>query len=194
MEYPLSEQSAAHFAKVGPVVMMHSRGPAAENKDNSAYDYAKDSDGRGAVVEGARVELDKKVEEAVKGSGAIRRWLVMVAPGMGFSKTTFEPARGDEDTNREGGQGRRTQRMTPEAHPATPRESISNDEVRPEKRSPQRDYALRRRRARRSPTRESSDTASSSRSGRCDVMTMVEPGPCVNLRKHNHDCVGMNLA
>ncbi|KAI1792819.1 Dihydropteroate synthase [Ganoderma leucocontextum] len=95
MEYPPTEWSEAHFAKMRqvardfavPVVMMHSRGPASENKDYSAYDYAKDGDGRGAVVEGVRVELGRKVEKAVKGPGGIRRWLVMVDPGIGFSKT-----------------------------------------------------------------------------------------------------------
>ncbi|PIL28990.1 hypothetical protein GSI_09037 [Ganoderma sinense ZZ0214-1] len=95
VEYPPTERSAAHFAKMRqvvrdlavPVVLMHSRGPAAENKDYSAYDYAKDADGRGAVLEGVRVELGEKVERAVKGAGGVRRWMIMVDPGIGFSKT-----------------------------------------------------------------------------------------------------------
>nr|VWO96052.1 Serine/threonine-protein kinase ATG1 (EC (Autophagy-related protein 1) [Ganoderma boninense] len=95
MEYPPTERSAAHFAKMRqvvrdlavPVVLMHSRGPAAENKDYSAYDYAKDGDGRGAVLEGVKVELGEKVERAVKGAGGVRRWMVMVDPGVGFSKS-----------------------------------------------------------------------------------------------------------
>ena len=95
MEYPPTERSAAHFVKMRqvardlavPVVLMHSRGPASENKDYAAYDYAKGENGRGAVLEGVRVELGEKVERAVKGPGGIRRWLVMVDPGIGFSKT-----------------------------------------------------------------------------------------------------------
>ena len=69
---------------------MHFRGPAAENKDYVAYKYAWDeASGRSAVAvaEGVRVELGAKVERAVKGPGGIRRWLVIVDPGIGFSKT-----------------------------------------------------------------------------------------------------------
>ncbi|EJF56109.1 Dihydropteroate synthase [Dichomitus squalens LYAD-421 SS1] len=96
MEYPPNEASEVHFAKMRqvardlavPVVLMHSRGLAAENKDYAAYEYARDAtSGRGAVVEGVRVELGAKVERAVRGPGGIRRWLVIVDPGVGFSKT-----------------------------------------------------------------------------------------------------------
>ncbi|KAI4294178.1 Dihydropteroate synthase, partial [Schizophyllum commune Loenen D] len=67
-----------------PVVLMHSRGDAGKNKDYSAYAYA----GEGvAVVEGVRVELGDTVERVVRGKGAVRRWLVVVDPGVGFSKT-----------------------------------------------------------------------------------------------------------
>lgn len=94
-DWPLNEKSEVHFAKMRqvtrdlavPVVLMHSRGPAAENKDYSQYAYANDERGRGAVLEGVRVELGAKVEKAVKGPGGIRRWLVIVDPGVGFSKT-----------------------------------------------------------------------------------------------------------
>ena len=94
-DWPPTEQSEVHFAKMRqvtrdlavPVVLMHSRGPAAENKDYSQYAYAADENGRGAVLEAVRVELGAKVEKAVKGPGGIRRWLVIVDPGIGFSKT-----------------------------------------------------------------------------------------------------------
>lgn len=94
-DWPPTAESEKHFAKMRqvardlavPVVLMHSRGPAAENKDYSAYSYAADEDGRGAVAEGVRVELGAKVEKAVKGPGGLRRWMVIVDPGLGFSKT-----------------------------------------------------------------------------------------------------------
>lgn len=94
-DWPPNEQSSVHFAKMRqvardlavPVVLMHSRGPAAENKDYGDYAYAADADGRGAVLEGVRIELGAKVDKAVKGPGGIRRWLVIVDPGIGFSKT-----------------------------------------------------------------------------------------------------------
>ncbi|KAF9530613.1 Dihydropteroate synthase-like protein [Crepidotus variabilis] len=71
-----------------PVILMHSRGDAGKNKDYSAYNYAKTRPGSGsAVLEGVRVELGEKVDRIVKGRGGIRRWLVIVDPGIGFSKT-----------------------------------------------------------------------------------------------------------
>lgn len=69
-----------------PVVLMHSRGDAGENKEYSAYAYAK-SLGMSAVIEGVRSELGGKVERIVKGKGGVRRWLVIADPGIGFSKT-----------------------------------------------------------------------------------------------------------
>ncbi|KAJ7291128.1 Dihydropteroate synthase-like protein [Mycena rebaudengoi] len=67
-----------------PVALMHSRGDAGANKDYGAYAYA----GAGqAVVESVRLELGAKVDMIVKGKGGIRRWLVIVDPGIGFSKT-----------------------------------------------------------------------------------------------------------
>ncbi|KAJ6498177.1 Dihydropteroate synthase-like protein [Mycena vitilis] len=67
-----------------PVVLMHSRGDAGTNKNYDTYAYA----GSGhAVVEGVRIELGAKVDAIVKGRGGVRRWLVIVDPGIGFSKT-----------------------------------------------------------------------------------------------------------
>ncbi|EKM57093.1 uncharacterized protein PHACADRAFT_254648 [Phanerochaete carnosa HHB-10118-sp] len=93
--YPVDEDGDAHLRKLRevarslavPVVLMHSRGEASANKDYSAYNYAADARGRGAILESVRVELGKKVDAAVKGKGGLRRWLVIVDPGVGFSKT-----------------------------------------------------------------------------------------------------------
>jgi dihydroneopterin aldolase/2-amino-4-hydroxy-6-hydroxymethyldihydropteridine diphosphokinase/dihydropteroate synthase len=62
-----------------PVILMHSRGDAGSNKDYSQY--------KGGVLEGVRVELGEKVEAIIKGKGGVRRWFVIVDPGIGFSKT-----------------------------------------------------------------------------------------------------------
>ena len=70
-----------------PVVLMHSRGDAGSNKDYSSFSYAADEEGRGTVLEGVRVELGAKVNRVVRGKGGVRRWLVIVDPGIGFSKT-----------------------------------------------------------------------------------------------------------
>lgn len=77
------KQIARRYAT--PVVLMHSRGEAGQNKDYSAYSYAE-ARGTSAVVEGVRVELGEKVERIIKGRGSIRRWLVVADPGIGFSK------------------------------------------------------------------------------------------------------------
>jgi len=61
-----------------PVILMHSRGDAGANKDYSHYD---------SVVQGVVKELGEKVEAVVRGPGGVRRWLVMVDPGIGFSKS-----------------------------------------------------------------------------------------------------------
>jgi dihydroneopterin aldolase / 2-amino-4-hydroxy-6-hydroxymethyldihydropteridine diphosphokinase / dihydropteroate synthase len=66
-----------------PVILMHSRGDASQNKDYTQYNYSKDP----AVIEGIRVELGTRVSTIIKGRGGIRRWLVIVDPGIGFSKT-----------------------------------------------------------------------------------------------------------
>lgn len=65
-----------------PVILMHSRGDAGKNKDYSQYNYAD-----GAILEGVRVELGDKIDQIILGKGGVRRWLVVVDPGIGFSKT-----------------------------------------------------------------------------------------------------------
>ncbi|KAG6883727.1 hypothetical protein C0993_004294 [Termitomyces sp. T159_Od127] len=82
-----SEESLARMKSVArefavPVVLMHSRGDAGKNKDYSHYGA-----GPGAVVRGVQVELGAKVERIIKGKGSVRRWMVIVDPGIGFSKT-----------------------------------------------------------------------------------------------------------
>ncbi|KAF9260655.1 Dihydropteroate synthase [Marasmius fiardii PR-910] len=72
---------AAEFAV--PVVLMHSRGDAGKNKDYNEYKYATDK----PVLEAVRVELGAKVDAVVKGKGGVRRWLVVVDPGVGFSRS-----------------------------------------------------------------------------------------------------------
>ncbi|KAF5349252.1 hypothetical protein D9756_009402 [Leucocoprinus leucothites] len=72
-----------------PVVLMHSRGDAGQNKDYSAYAYAEKL-GTAAVIEGVRIELGDKVDRIVKGKGGLRRWLIIADPGIGFSKTVAD--------------------------------------------------------------------------------------------------------
>ncbi|KAH9000544.1 Dihydropteroate synthase [Lactarius hatsudake] len=64
-----------------PVVLMHSRGDAGANKDYSRY---------GSVVDGVIQELGEKVEAIVRGPGGVRRWLVIIDPGIGFSKSMVD--------------------------------------------------------------------------------------------------------
>ena len=93
-EYPLTERGARHFLEMRkiardlavPVILMHSRGEASANKDYGDYSYAGEGKGQ-RVVEGVRVELGERVDAAVRGRGGLRRWLVIVDPGVGFSKT-----------------------------------------------------------------------------------------------------------
>jgi dihydroneopterin aldolase / 2-amino-4-hydroxy-6-hydroxymethyldihydropteridine diphosphokinase / dihydropteroate synthase len=90
-EYPLNSSSAKHLLamrKVArdlsvPVVLMHSRGDPGSNKDYKSYTHAQDA----AVLEGIRAELGEKVESIVKGENGVRRWFIIVDPGVGFSKT-----------------------------------------------------------------------------------------------------------
>jgi dihydroneopterin aldolase/2-amino-4-hydroxy-6-hydroxymethyldihydropteridine diphosphokinase/dihydropteroate synthase len=86
-DYPPTAPSAsAYFADMKktarelsvPVILMHSRGDAGANKDYSHYD---------SVLQGVAKELGEKVEAIVGGPGGLRRWLVMVDPGVGFSKS-----------------------------------------------------------------------------------------------------------
>ena len=91
-----AESGQDHFEKMRqvardlavPVILMHSRGEASANKDYSAYNYAADATtGKGAVVEGIKVELGRKIDAIVRGKGGLRRWYVIIDPGIGFSKT-----------------------------------------------------------------------------------------------------------
>ena len=86
-DYPPTASSAsAYFADMKkttrelgvPVILMHSRGDAGANKDYSHYD---------SVLQGVAKELGEKVEAIVRGPGGLRRWLVMIDPGVGFSKS-----------------------------------------------------------------------------------------------------------
>ncbi|KAJ7594253.1 Dihydropteroate synthase-like protein [Mycena floridula] len=65
-----------------PVILMHSRGDAGKNKE---YEHSVDS--QAAVIEAIKSELGIKVDAIVKGRGGLRRWFVIVDPGVGFSKT-----------------------------------------------------------------------------------------------------------
>ncbi|KAF9467713.1 Dihydropteroate synthase-like protein [Collybia nuda] len=67
-----------------PVILMHSRGDAGMNKD---YEMYKSGGASGVVVNGIQVELGTKVEKIIKGKGGVRRWMIIVDPGVGFSKT-----------------------------------------------------------------------------------------------------------
>ncbi|OCH94631.1 Dihydropteroate synthase [Obba rivulosa] len=94
-EWPLTRASAEHFLRMRrvaqqlavPIILMHSRGEASANKDYGEYAYAAAPHGPGAVLEGVRAELAERVDAAVRGRGGIRRWLIIVDPGIGFSKT-----------------------------------------------------------------------------------------------------------
>jgi dihydroneopterin aldolase/2-amino-4-hydroxy-6-hydroxymethyldihydropteridine diphosphokinase/dihydropteroate synthase len=85
-DYPPTPSASARLADMKetardlgvPVILMHSRGEAGANKDYSHYD---------TVVQGVAKELGEKVEAIVHGPGGVRRWLVMVDPGVGFSKS-----------------------------------------------------------------------------------------------------------
>jgi dihydroneopterin aldolase / 2-amino-4-hydroxy-6-hydroxymethyldihydropteridine diphosphokinase / dihydropteroate synthase len=85
-DYPPTASASEHLAEMKetarqlgvPVILMHSRGDAGANKDYSHYD---------TVVQGVARELGEKVEAIVRGPGCVRRWLVMVDPGIGFSKS-----------------------------------------------------------------------------------------------------------
>jgi dihydroneopterin aldolase/2-amino-4-hydroxy-6-hydroxymethyldihydropteridine diphosphokinase/dihydropteroate synthase len=59
-----------------PVILMHSRGPADENKDYSMY--------KGGVMEGVKTELGLRVQRALR--AGVRRWNIILDPGIGFSK------------------------------------------------------------------------------------------------------------
>jgi dihydroneopterin aldolase/2-amino-4-hydroxy-6-hydroxymethyldihydropteridine diphosphokinase/dihydropteroate synthase len=99
-QYPLDEDSIRHFVDLRrlarelavPVILMHSRGDAGQNKDYTAYQHAnaKNVNGEaetGSVIEAIKNELGQRVEAAVRGPGGLRRWQIIVDPGVGFSKT-----------------------------------------------------------------------------------------------------------
>ncbi|KAF7983345.1 hypothetical protein HWV62_22311 [Athelia sp. TMB] len=90
-EYPLNQASADHLIEMRrvardlavPVVLMHSRGDAGSNKDYEFYKHAVDS----PILEAVRTELGEKVDVIVKGRNGLRRWLAIIDPGVGFSKS-----------------------------------------------------------------------------------------------------------
>lgn len=67
-----------------PVILMHSRGDAGMNQYYEVYEPNGEA---GSVVRGVQIELGEKVEKIIKGKGGVRRWMVIVDPGVGFSKT-----------------------------------------------------------------------------------------------------------
>lgn len=85
-DYPLVQASAEHLLGMRevarrlcvPVVVMHSRGDAGSNQKYDEYG--------GDLVRAVQIELGEKVEAIVGGRGGVRRWLVVVDPGFGFSK------------------------------------------------------------------------------------------------------------
>ena len=94
--YPLNEDAVRHLFEMRrisrelavPVVLMHSRGDAGTNKDYSDYENPDVVGTRDdAVLKGVALELGEKVNAIVCGRGGVRRWLVMVDPGVGFSKS-----------------------------------------------------------------------------------------------------------
>jgi dihydroneopterin aldolase / 2-amino-4-hydroxy-6-hydroxymethyldihydropteridine diphosphokinase / dihydropteroate synthase len=90
--WPLDSSSAAHFLEMRkvarelavPVIMMHSRGDAGSNKDYSIY---HGTSAESPIIVAVRAELGQRVDAAVRGPGGLRRWLVIVDPGVGFSKS-----------------------------------------------------------------------------------------------------------
>ncbi|KDR77203.1 hypothetical protein GALMADRAFT_139215 [Galerina marginata CBS 339.88] len=95
-EYMRAMRAVARESGSG-VVLMHSRGDAGREKGYGMYAYVcggggdvgggGDDDDGAMTLEGVRVELGDKVEQAVLGPGGVRRWSVVVDPGIGFSKT-----------------------------------------------------------------------------------------------------------
>ena len=66
--------------------MLHSRGDAGNNKDHSRHRY-------GFVSSTVSLRSWAKVEAIVRGPGGLRLWLVIVDPGVGFSKSVEDDAR-----------------------------------------------------------------------------------------------------
>jgi dihydroneopterin aldolase/2-amino-4-hydroxy-6-hydroxymethyldihydropteridine diphosphokinase/dihydropteroate synthase len=96
-EYPINEASVEHLLRMRryarelavPTILMHSRGEALEdgapNEDYSEFASFRWTIGE-AVMEGVRAELGAKVDAIVKGRGGVRRWFIIVDPGIGFAK------------------------------------------------------------------------------------------------------------
>lgn len=90
--YPETPEAWDHFNvmkalardKAVVVVLMHSRGEASTNK---VYEN------EGGVVEAVLAELGEKVQKIVKGVRGLRRWLVVIDPGIGFSKSVEDNIR-----------------------------------------------------------------------------------------------------
>lgn len=74
--------SLAVRAKV-PLILMHSRGLANQNKDYSSF--------KGGIIEGVRRELGLRVERALR--AGVRRWNIILDPGIGFSKCVEDNVR-----------------------------------------------------------------------------------------------------
>ncbi|KLO07834.1 Dihydropteroate synthase [Schizopora paradoxa] len=97
-QYPTTPTTEAAYSEMKriarktnvPVIMMHSRGDAGSNKDYSLFTAFGPSKGGKTVVpvlQAIKLELGTKVMKATEGSGCLRRWQVIVDPGIGFSKS-----------------------------------------------------------------------------------------------------------
>ncbi|EGO01302.1 hypothetical protein SERLA73DRAFT_105980 [Serpula lacrymans var. lacrymans S7.3] len=95
-DYPLSASSAEHLLEMRqiardlavPVILMHSRGDAGSNKDDGDSDASgMQGNATERVLACIREELGEKVNAIVKGRNGVRRWMVIIDPGIGFSKT-----------------------------------------------------------------------------------------------------------
>ncbi|OCF45288.1 dihydropteroate synthase [Kwoniella heveanensis CBS 569] len=64
-----------------PVVLMHSRGDSTSMTTAEAQDYST----HGGVIEGVIAELADTVDRALK--AGVRRWNIILDPGLGFAKT-----------------------------------------------------------------------------------------------------------
>lgn len=95
--YPPTPESADNYGKMKavakaysvPVIMMHSRGDAGSNKDYSSFASIDNGTQKAypPVLRAIKTELGAKVDRAVQGAGGLRRWQIIVDPGVGFSKT-----------------------------------------------------------------------------------------------------------
>ncbi len=96
-QYPATPETEAAYSAMKrvaremnvPVIMMHSRGDAGSNKDYSTFVELNPSKGKVfvPVLQAIKLELGAKVVKVTEGSGCLRRWQVIVDPGIGFSKS-----------------------------------------------------------------------------------------------------------